>query len=131
MVTSGGWTWGSINGTGTNLFATTTGTGGFSGNGGTSFLLAGSSGGASYQMIAIGWNASAGANPFSGYTSLDLGWSCPFTYLTGATITDPNGGTPFSGTGMNQFGVAPIPEPSTIALAGLGGLSLLLFRRRK
>lgn len=25
----------------------------------------------------------------------------------------------------------PVPEPSTLALAGLGGLSLLLFRRRK
>jgi len=24
----------------------------------------------------------------------------------------------------------PIPEPSTMVLAGLGGLSLLLFRRR-
>ena len=27
--------------------------------------------------------------------------------------------------------VAPVPEPTTLALAGLGGLSLLLFRRRK
>ncbi|MGO8741057.1 MAG: PEP-CTERM sorting domain-containing protein [Limisphaerales bacterium] len=25
----------------------------------------------------------------------------------------------------------PVPEPSTMVLAGLGGLSLLLFRRRK
>jgi hypothetical protein len=28
-------------------------------------------------------------------------------------------------------GVAPVPEPTTLALAGLSGLSLLLFRRRK
>jgi len=28
-------------------------------------------------------------------------------------------------------GVEPVPEPSMLALAGLGGLSLLLFRRRK
>lgn len=27
--------------------------------------------------------------------------------------------------------VVPVPEPTTLALAGLGGLSLLLFRRRK
>jgi hypothetical protein len=31
--------------------------------------------------------------------------------------------------GLN--GVAPVPEPATLALASLGGLSLLLFRRRK
>ena len=28
-------------------------------------------------------------------------------------------------------GIAPAPEPTTLALAGFGGLSLLLFRRRK
>jgi hypothetical protein len=27
--------------------------------------------------------------------------------------------------------LSPIPEPSTLALAGLGGLTLLLFRRRQ
>ena len=30
-----------------------------------------------------------------------------------------------------DYNVAPTPEPSTLALAGLGGLGLLLFRRRK
>jgi hypothetical protein len=29
------------------------------------------------------------------------------------------------------FDSLPVPEPSTLAMAGLGGLSLLLFRRRK
>lgn len=28
-------------------------------------------------------------------------------------------------------GIAPVPEPTTLALAGLGGLSLMAFRRRK
>lgn len=37
-----------------------------------------------------------------------------------------------SGTALSGLGVAaPVPEPTTLALAGLGGLSLLLFRRRK
>ena len=31
---------------------------------------------------------------------------------------------------INGF-IEPVPEPTTLALAGLGGLSLLLFRRRK
>jgi len=35
-----------------------------------------------------------------------------------------------SGNAMQLF-LLPVPEPATIALAGLSGLSLLLFRRRK
>jgi hypothetical protein len=33
--------------------------------------------------------------------------------------------------GLQPFAVSAVPEPSTIALAGLGVASLLLFRRRK
>ena len=51
-----------------------------------------------------------------------------------------NGGTVYVGDGsgptdaINGFvvgEVVPVPEPSTLALAGLGGLSLLFLRRRK
>jgi hypothetical protein len=35
------------------------------------------------------------------------------------------------GTAISSFGVTAVPEPSTLALAGLSGLGLLLFRRRK
>jgi len=37
---------------------------------------------------------------------------------------------PGSGLTPSQMSLFPIPEPSTMVLAGLGGLSLLLFRRR-
>jgi hypothetical protein len=38
----------------------------------------------------------------------------------------------FNGTSGPQFGViATVPEPATMALAGLGGLAMLMFRRRK
>ena len=30
-----------------------------------------------------------------------------------------------------QIQMGPVPEPSTLALAGLGGMGMLLFRRRK
>jgi hypothetical protein len=33
--------------------------------------------------------------------------------------------------GITLMSTTTIPEPSTLALAGLGSLSLLLFRRRK
>jgi len=38
---------------------------------------------------------------------------------------------PFLGDGMNTFQVNAVPEPSTLALIGLGTGALLFFRRRK
>jgi hypothetical protein len=39
-------------------------------------------------------------------------------------------GTPINGLNTQLY-LLPVPEPGTLALAGLGGISLLLFRRRK
>jgi len=64
------------------------------------------------------------------YTGL-LGHSAMFSY------TYPTSATPApSESNMNAFqgftiGVVAVPEPATFALAGLGALSVLLFRRRK
>jgi hypothetical protein len=33
--------------------------------------------------------------------------------------------------GISPIGVAPVPEPTTFALLGLGAAGLLIFRRRK
>jgi hypothetical protein len=57
-----------------------------------------------------------------------LGWSNSFNYTTGATVTATV--EEFNQSGMNPFGVALIPEPATLALAGLGGLSLFFLRRK-
>jgi PEP-CTERM motif len=98
------------------------------------------------QFVIIGWSANlAGGNGWSTISN-DLATQT-FTLLsgtegffgisgvgvgTGQANTSPE--AMFSGTGvsgpMTLFAV-PTPEPATIALAGLGGLSMLLFRRRK
>lgn len=56
--------------------------------------------------------------------------------LFSITLANPNASPPgiptaMSGIGGNPFTVGPIPEPSTLALAGLGLAGLLVLRRRK
>jgi len=107
-------------------------TGGLSGS--PQFQIGGTTAGSTYELIAVAWNASASS--FSAAT--DVGWSNPINYVTGATSSDVNGLTQLQSelsggnpAGENQFGVAAVPEPTTLALAGLGGLSMLFLRRRK
>lgn len=98
------------------------------------------------SWLLVAWSSGLGANwatvsasllagSFS--TSGFIGWS---TVGVGAAGPPPTG-TPLiiqgtSGSiipnGITMFAVSPaaVPEPSTIALAALGGASLLLFRRR-
>jgi len=98
-------------------------------DGGNDFELLGGTGvsSSSIEMILLAWNGSA-----SSYTTASaLGWSNPFTDQVGSSSSDPAGGTQQSGLLLNQFGVANVPEPTTLALAGLGGLSMLFLRRRK
>lgn len=63
-----------------------------------------------------------------------FGYLKPTTGTSGATAIFANGytgnGLPISSLLTTLYEV-PIPEPATFALVGLGGLSLLLFRRRK
>ena len=78
-----------------------------------------------------------------GATGVLLGWT---TYQAGSlvnpwlnTLGNPQGTPSTTGpfaTGVGNFNglvltLVSVPEPSTLALAALGGASLLLFRRRK
>jgi len=123
---SSGWSLASVAGGSAEVSTVANSTGSISAG---QFQLAGSTAGSTYEIIVIAWNASSA----SGYASAaDIGWSNPFNYLTGAAATDPNGQVAFSSSGMNQFGVAAVqsvPEPASLALAGLGGLSTLFLRR--
>jgi hypothetical protein len=97
--------------------------------------------GAANQFIVVAWSAVEG-NTWAAFSTalqnqaLVVGGYVGLTTVgTGVGSTSPvetlfGGGTGIQGpTTMNI--VVPTPEPSTMALAALGGASLLLFRRRK
>jgi len=86
---------------------------------------------------ATGWLAFVavgGAGAFSGFEGLLIG--------SNSTGGNPNA-TPIAGQAANMSGIdaigqnlvleptSVVPEPATLAFAGLGGLSMLLIRRRK
>jgi len=57
------------------------------------------------------------------------GQSGVFSVVTGGAGSPPT--TPAPLTGLTSFSLNVIPEPSSLALAGLGAAALLVFRRRK
>jgi hypothetical protein len=87
---------------------------------------------ATFQVRA--WNGAFSTYElaFAGAQASSLfGRTTPFANPTGNPNDTPPG-TPSNLTGWTTpIVVSAIPEPSTIALAGLGVASLLLFRRRK
>jgi hypothetical protein len=107
--------------------------GGWSFGGGSSFQVQNFVGG-SYKVVVVGWDAAYATLAAAQAANAAVGWSSAFTYTLQPDLsTAPS---TFNGSGMTAFGVTPItvaavPEPSTMALAALGGASLLLFRRRK
>jgi hypothetical protein len=82
-----------------------------------------SSGSVSFEVFATGvYNGVA-------YT----GFTAPFTESTIAnSLSSPLTSFGDNGPGMPALVVSPVPEPTTLALAGLGGLaSLVAFRRKQ
>jgi hypothetical protein len=90
--------------------------------------------GAPVQAAVAGWSGN--------YTSFDLAQASgvaqiaitpSFALNTGNPTTTPPG-TPnplTTATGFTGVNLVVVPEPSTLALAGLGAAALLIFRRRK
>lgn len=92
--------------------------------------------GASAAFQVRGWTGgyatyeAAYAAATSGTQGILLGVSSVFSAVTGGAGTPPGAPATLAGA-IPSFTLVPVPEPSTIALAGLGAASLLLFRRRK
>jgi hypothetical protein len=116
-------------------------------NASTQAAAVGWAAGQSANVILVGWSAnlgttwgealnilnsgSYGLNSFFGVSSmgtLTSGTANPGVIVFGTGAGNINNG---SGNPMQMYLLAPVPEPGTIALAALGGASLLLFRRRK
>jgi len=109
------------------------------------FLLVGWSAniGADWNAVRAGWTGSYSSGNWTVTNPSGPGGSSGAWFAVSSVANDiplaPAGG-PYNGVwgssalgqvqGMNmQF--VPIPEPSTIALAGLGAAALVIFRRRK
>jgi hypothetical protein len=106
---------------------TASGKGGITYNGGAPFQVAGVTlgSGATMEEVVLAYNASAG----SWASATALGWSNPFQNSVGTSVGDVFATS--TQASANQFGIVTVPEPTTLALAGLGGLATLMLRRRK
>jgi len=106
-----------------------------------SSTVTGLAAGGTAQFVVIGWSANIGATLAALETYLAnptvLGWVGESAVSPTLTVGDGvNIPTPpiFSASGAIPgfiLGEVPVPEPTTMALAGLGAGALMLFRRRK
>ena len=92
-----------------------------------------STGGAT--VMAVAWDNTSGLYPTwaeagvawqEGKIAAGMGPWLNVSAKIGGDLTTP----PFL-TGMQGFNISIVPEPSSLALAGLGAAAMLIFRRRK
>jgi PEP-CTERM motif len=78
--------------------------------------------------LAGGFSAFQGLQDYFGYT-----YSGTADFVTAASSPGDNcfGVTGVANGSLVLYNVTAVPEPATLALAGLGGLSMLFLRRRK
>lgn len=104
--------------------------GSWSYNSGNAFGITGTTPDTTYTVIVFGWSsayptiAAAAAAPYPS----PVGWSAPFSYTTASSVGSP---LTMPASGLLPFGVIPVvPEPTTLTLVFLGGLSLLALRHK-
>ena len=116
----------------------------------TGAAVSGWAAGAANNLMVVGWSANLGTTWSVALATLQSSIALQsvvgnayfgMSSLGNVTASAGNPGTTIFGTGAGQINspntqlylvpTAPVPEPGTMALAALGGASLLLFRRRK
>lgn len=94
----------------------------------------------SAELTSGNWNVSgSGAGGWFGETGVFFNESGnPAQSLNAVNVWGTSGATTLAGSGtpggtgiLQLMPVVPVPEPTTLALAGLGGISMLFLRRRK
>jgi len=97
-------------------------------NSGFAFGLTGTTTAGSYSLYEVSWNAQYATIAAAAAAGSAVGWSPVDNSITLLGSTAPSPEAPL----FSSFGtLTSVPEPGTMALAGLGGLSLLAFRRKK
>ncbi len=97
-------------------------------NSGVSFGVTGTAINTTYSVFEIAWNSAYATPALAAANNSAVGWSSVFQYAAVDTVGFAN---TMPTTKFGVFTPASVPEPGTMALAALGGASLLLFRRRK
>jgi hypothetical protein len=128
MLSTGGWTEAVNSSTSLSVQTTSASNGGLSYNSGVSFGITGTLASTAYSLILVSWDSTYSTLAAAEAAGAAVGWSSVFSYTSSTSIATPS----------NMSGLAPafgtfasVPEPCTMALLGLGGLSLLVIRRRK
>jgi len=95
---------------------------------------AGTAGGSQAVFEVAGWQGNFASYAAAVAANAQIGYGSEFVNNTGNPGGSPaTPATPISGSGGAWNGnlLIPVPEPTTLALGGLGAAALLLFRRRK
>jgi len=104
--------------------------GGLYGNGSISPASSGLADGTLITIQVVAWYDPSGTATFASAlaaNTINVGWSSLYTIRLAAGLDT----TVADLSAVNGFTVQAVPEPTTMALGALGGLSLLLFRRKQ